>query len=134
MAILARLDALAEPPGASPAMAETSGPPVEQGLAIVAQYLGPAQVAGAPPASIQTNPPFDPTRSDAICPVYPLETMAGVGGAAFARGVGAAIRAGVGAALRQGVPEGKPSLTESPAVTETSKAEMTAASTVSVRG
>ena len=53
-----------------------------------------------------SEPPPDP-RKDAITPVYPLETMIGVGVAGVAGGVGAAARAAGGALLRQLMPGAK---------------------------
>lgn len=75
----------------------------------------------------------DPSRNDAIRPVYPLETAIGIFAVGVASGVGSAVRAGVGAMLRQGLPGGKPSLNGISVATDTSTADTTAASAASVR-
>ena len=67
---------------------------------------------------------------DAIRPVYPVETLLGVGAAA-ARGAAAAARALAGAGLKQAVPESRPSGGNTAAAM--AKADMAAASAASVR-
>lgn len=54
---------------------------------------------------------------DAIRPVYPLETLLGIGAAGFARGVAAAVRAAAGAGLRQVTPPKPQSALDAPTET-----------------
>ena len=55
----------------------------------------------------KSRQPPDPAR-DAIRPVYPLETLAGIGAAGLIGGAAAALRSAGGAALRQILPESRP--------------------------
>ena len=67
-------------------------------------FLADAAQRASDPATIaaieKSEQPPDP-RKDAITPVYPLETVLGMGAAGLARGVAAGLRAAGGAILRQ---------------------------------
>ncbi len=75
------------------------------------QFVADAQARARDPATQaaieKSRQPPDPAR-DAIRPVYPIETLLGVGAAA-AKGAAAVARALAGTGLRQAVPESRPS-------------------------
>ncbi len=93
------------------------------------RFLAQAQARASDPMTVATTEKsqqrMDLARNDAIRPVYPIETMIGIGAAGLAGGFGAAVRAGVGAVVRQVLPEGKPSSTEPPPIPGAAKADVT---------